>query len=326
MLNKIMKNLIKIITILIFSILWIIWVDAASIVNFWDAKWIEQITNNSISSISSSKDITKSLNDNWFKILTIIKTLISWILIIFIVYIWIQMILSMWSDEDKLTTSKTQLRYTLIALIFINIPWTLYNMFVTKKIAIDWNEKWEVDWNEKWAIDWSINWTWSWENAIWNESVFINIDTFTGTINWWIVLFIKAAIFSVAIFMIVLAGIKIMIAWWKEENIKEAKNKILRSLVWLIFLWFIESWQVLVYNWKISDWATIFYTIENLILFFAWPVAIFFLSLAWYYYITSNWDEEKTKKAKNIIINVIIASVILMASHLFLKDLSALTI
>ena len=305
-----MKNLIKIIAIFIvfMNILWI------SLTNAWvidlnGLEWVENVKNNSIQ-IDSSKDITKSISDNWFKILTIIKTVISWILIIFIVYIWIQMILSMWNDEDKLTTSKTQLQYTLMALIFINIPGTLYSMFVAKK----------------WAIDWNINWTWSSQNAIWNESVFINIDAFTNTINWWIVLFIKAAIFAIAIFMIILAGIKIMTAAWKEEEIKEAKNKILWSLIWLVFLWFIESWQVLVYNWNISDWATIFNTIENLILFFAWPVAIFFLSLAWYYYITSNWDEEKTKKAKNIIINVIIASVILMASHLFLKDLSALTI
>jgi hypothetical protein len=112
----------------------------------------------------------------------------------------------------------------------------------------------------------------------------------------------------------------------KDEDMTEAKNKIIWSLVWLVFVWFIESWQKLVFEWKIDDWATIFNTIENLALFFAWPVAIFFLTLAWYYFITSNGDEEKVKKAKNIIINVVIASVILMASHLFLQDLSKLSI
>jgi len=306
-----MKNLIKIIIIFIltFSIIWINLVDAW-VINFDNAKWLDIIKNQSIQWIQSSWVITDDITNTWYKLLTIIKTVVSWLLVIFIVYIWIQMILSMWSDEDKLSTSKTQLRYTLMALIFINIPGALYNMFVAKK----------------WAIDWTINWTWSTLNSVSWESVFINIDNFTQTINWWIVLFIQTAIFTIAIFMIIISGIKIMTSRGKDEDMSEAKNKIIWSLVWLIFVWFIESWQILVFKWQIKDWATIFNTIENLALFFAWPVAIFFLTLAWYYYITSNGDEEKTKKAKNIIINVIIASVILMASHLFLQDLSKLSI
>jgi len=306
-----MKNIIKIITIFIlaFSIIWINLVNAW-VINFDNAKWLDVIKNQSIQWIQSSWNITDDITNTWYKLLTIIKTIVSWLLVIFIVYIWIQMILSMWSDEDKLTTSKTQLRYTLMALIFINIPWALYNMFVAKK----------------WAIDWTINWTWSTLNSVSWESVFINIDNFTQTVNWWIVLFIQTAIFTIAIFMIIISGIKIMTSRGKDEDMSEAKNKIIWSLVWLIFVWFIESWQILVFEWQIKDWATIFNTIENLALFFAWPVAIFFLTLAWYYYITSNGDEEKVKKAKNIIINVIIASVILMASHLFLQDLSNLSI
>jgi hypothetical protein len=34
----------------------------------------------------------------------------------------------------------------------------------------------------------------------------------------------------------------------------------------------------------------------NLALFFAAPTALFFLTLAGYYYITSNGDEERAKK------------------------------
>jgi hypothetical protein len=306
-----MKNLIKIITIFILaiSIFWIIWADAW-VINLEWTDWIEKITNQSINTITSTWDISSDLKDNWYKLLTIVKTVISWLLVIFIVYIWIQMIMSMWSDEDKLTTSKTQLRYTLMALIFINIPWSLYNMFVTNR----------------WQLDWKINWTWSSTQAVWNESVFINIDWFTQTINWWIVLFIESAIFTIAVFMIILSAIKIMLSAWKEEDVTESKNKIIRSLIWLVFVWFIESWQLLIFEWKVKDWATIFATIENLALFFAGPIAIFFLTLAWYYYITSNGDEERTKKAKNIIVNVVIATVILLASHLFLQDLSKLTI
>jgi len=306
-----MKNLIKIITILILTIniFWIIWANAW-VINLEWTNWTEKIKNQSIKTIQSSWDITNDIKDTWFKLLNIIKTIVSSLLVLFIVYIWIQMIMSMWSDEDKLTTSKTQLRYTLMALIFINIPWSLYSIFEAKK----------------WQIDWTINWTWSTIQSVWDESVFIDITSFTQTINWWIVLFIESAIFTVAIFMIIISAIKIMLSAWKEEDVTESKNKIIWSLIWLVFVWFIESWQLLVFKWNVKDWATIFATIENLALFFAGPIAIFFLTLAWYYYITSNWDEERTKKAKNIIVNVVIATVILLASHLFLQDLSTLTL
>jgi hypothetical protein len=93
-----------------------------------------------------------------------------------------------------------------------------------------------------------------------------------------------------------------------------------------MFVWFIETWKNFVYTWNMSVWTNIFKTIIELILFFAWPVAIFFLTLAWYYYITSNWDEDKVKKAKSIIINTVIATIILLVWYSILLDLKLLTL
>jgi len=216
--------------------------------------------------------------------------------------------MSMWNDEEKLSTAKRQLRYTLVWLIFINIPWSLYKIF----------EK-----NSNSTIDWSINWTWA--NEVGNNiSVFINTTLFNKTINSWIVLFVESAISIVAIFVIVLAGINIMISRWRENEITEAKNKITWSIIWLVFIWFIEGWKRVVYSGNIIDGADLFNTMEELALFFAWPIAIFFLTLAWYYYITSNGQEERVKKAKSIVINTFIATIILLASHAILKDLITL--
>ena len=306
-----MKNLIKIVTIiiLIFSILWMVdvsaWIDWLK-----NIQWAENITNHSLKNIAASWNISNDIETVWFSILTLVKYILSWLLVIFLVYAWVQMILSMWNDEDKLSTSKRQLWYTLVWLVFINIPWTIYKSFVS----------------DKWQLDGSIQWTWSSQISDQNQNIFINTELFNQTLNWWIITFIEAVIFSVAVFMIIMAGIKIMSSRWKEDEIAEAKKKIVWSIVWLVFVWFIESWQRFVYSGNVSDWATIFQTAEKLALFFAWPIAIFFLTLAWYYYITSNGDEEKVKKAKNIIINTVIATVILLASYAFLKDLTSLNI
>jgi hypothetical protein len=48
------------------------------------------------------------------------------------------------------------------------------------------------------------------------------------------------------------------------------------------------------------------------------------LTIAGYYYITSNGKEERVKKAKSIVINTILATLILLASYTFLLDLATL--
>lgn len=305
-----MKHLVKIITILLLMLItiWVIQTNAA--VDFSGAQWLDNITGHSFWNIDASGDIPNDIESLGFKVLTIIKYIVSWLLVIFIVYVWVQMIISMWNDEEKLSTAKRQLYYTVIWLVFINIPWTFYNIFVSGK----------------WQIDGPISGTWSSQLSQQSVNIFINTFEFDRTINWWVIMFIESVIFAIAIFMIIVAGIKIMTSRWREESMTESKNKILWSIVWLIFIWFIEAWQSFIYNGKIRDWANLFETMEELALFFAGPVAIFFLTLAWYYYITSNGDEEKVKKAKSIIINTIIATVILLASHAFLKDLITLNI
>jgi len=305
-----MKNLIKVITIIILTLTIYCDFQVSAEIDLESIDWKSSIINHSIKNLDSSWDFTDNVESIWLDILTLIKYILSWVLVIMIVYAWIQMIISMWSDEEKLSTAKRQLRYTVIALLFINIPWTLYNMFVTNK----------------WDIDWKINWTWSSRISDLSDNVFINILDFNTTFNWKIILFIETILFSIAIFVIILAGLRIISSRWQEDKITESKNKIVWSIIWLVFIWFIEAWQSFIYKWVVNDWATLFNTIEKLALFFAGPVAIFFLTLAWWYYITSNWDEERVKKAKSIIINTLIATVILLASHAFLKDLITLNI
>ena len=131
-------------------------------------------------------------------------------------------------------------------------------------------------------------------------------------------------IFVAAIFMLTLAGIKLLTSRGRDESIKEAKNKIIYTILALVFVGVIEAWKRLAFSGIISDGVNLFSSIANLALFFAAPVAIFFLTLAGYYYITSNGDEEKTKKAKSIIINTMLATLILLASYTFLLDLATI--
>ncbi|MGB2110475.1 MAG: hypothetical protein ACPHY8_00630 [Patescibacteria group bacterium] len=62
-----------------------------------------------------------------------------------------------------------------------------------------------------------------------------------------------------------------------------------------------------------DDGRNVFEALVNLVTFFAGPVAIAFITYAGYLFITANGEEDKISKAKNIIVNVLLATVILLA-------------
>lgn len=236
-------------------------------------------------------NIKDVINNTWFSLLSTIKVIIIWIFVIYMVYQWVKMIMSMWTDEDKIKSAKRWIWYAIIWVIIINMPETIYKAFYWPK---------EVN------------------------NVFVSSIDFNYLINW-IVWLLELWILFAAIFVFIYAWVK-LIVWWKDPKVvSETKMKILYSIVALIFLWFIEAWKNFAFNWKIADWVSIFKSLINLMLFLAAPIAMFFLSLAWYYYITSWGNEENVKKAKSIITYVLLWTLIFLASYTFLLELNTFT-
>jgi len=255
-------------------------------------------------------DAVASINFIGIEILRVIKRILMWIMVIFMVYTGAMMIMSMWSDEEQLSSAKRHIWYAAVALIFINIPESLYRVFVKDSSTTVW-----------WAI--SID---GFENASNNTTWNLLVDwvQLGLTINDSIVFFLEMVIFLGAVFMITLAGIQLMTSRGKEDKMKEAKNKILYTILALIFVGIIEAWKRLAFGGVIEDGVNLFESLVNLALFFAVPVAMFFLVLAAYYLITSNGDEERVKKAKSIVLNTLLATLILLAGYTFLLDLISL--
>ena len=256
--------------------------------------------------IQSWGDPVNHVKNLWFSALWTIKLALEWLLVIFIVYVWAQMIWSMWSDEEALSKAKRQLRYSIVALLFINMPGSLYNAF----------------------HKWTHETLWQGPNSTtfqgWNENLFFDWFNFGYTFWDQVVGFLEVMIFAIAVIIIIYEWLKLIGSRWREERVTEAKNKIVYSMLALVFVWIIEAWKTFAFDFKVSRITNIFWELADLALFFAAPVAFFFLTLAAYYYITSAWDEEKVKKAKSIVINTILATLILLAAYTFLIDLAAL--
>jgi len=300
-----MKNLkyILLILIAIFSISYF-----NTSLGWFDIPGQTEIEKSSIKDISASWNIVTDINTLWFSILSLVKLTLQWILVIFIVYVWAQMIWSMWDDDDTLSKWKRQLRYSVVALLFVNIPWSLYSAFHQ-------TDHWRI-WNRINNGDFTSNGS--------DSNMFFDVFNFGYTFWDQVVGFLEVMILAIAIVMIIYEGLKLITSRWREEKITEAKNKITYSILALVFVWIIEAWKSFAFSFEVSQATNIFSNLADLALFFAAPVAFFFLTLAWYYYITSAWDEEKVKKAKSIVINTILATLILLAAYTFLLDLANL--
>jgi len=270
--------------------------------------WSQTIKRSSIDNINVSWDIVNDINNVWFKILSVVKLIIQGILIIFIVYIWAQMIWSMWSDEEELSSAKRQIRYSLIAMLFINIPWSIYNAIHQEDHSNIWNK---------------INNSWFLESGS-QSNMFFDVFNFWYTFWDQIVGFLEVLILAIAIIVIIYQWLRVIASRWREETVTETKSKIVYSILALVFVWIIEAWKSFAFSFDTREAVNIFSNLADLALFFAAPVAFFFLTIAAYYYITSAWEEERIKKAKSIVINTLLATLILLASYTFLLDLANL--
>lgn len=270
----------------------------------------DEIKKNTLTTtVSTGEDPVQTIEDASQSILTTIKTILSWLMVIYVVYAGIQMVISRWTDEDSLSSGKRQLWYTIIAFVFINIPGAVFNAFDSTAKQVVGTKTTYSSWFKTPGQEWNL---------------FYDAFSLWNTLNNDIIGFMEILISFIAIAIIIIAWFRIIKSRGDEEKMKEQKDKIIWSIVSLILVWFIESWKFLVFKWEIEDGTSFFETITNLLFFFAGPVAIWFLTYAAYTYITANWDEEKVKKGKSIVVNVVLATVILLASYTFLLDLITL--
>lgn len=109
----------------------------------------------------------------------------------------------------------------------------------------------------------------------------------------------------------------------KEEKKETAKNRLTYGILGLLFLGLVEGWSRIIVSNNLGAKVTeVAGSLFGLAFFFAAPIAIFFLMLGAYYYITSAGDEERAKKGKQIVINTLIATLILIASFSFIQEIA----
>lgn len=134
----------------------------------------------------------------------------------------------------------------------------------------------------------------------------------------------------------IIAFYKIITDLWDGEKAKQWKMTIFYAVIWFIVVkfshlivkntydpncgwwWLITIWWTQVCE-NISDNAKLIVTIINWLNWFVAIITILLVIYAWFLILTSAWDDEKQKKAKNIILYIAIWMLILITSYLILK-------
>jgi Type IV secretion system pilin len=263
-------------------------------------------------SIGISTPATSSIfdvsRDVWLRILTAIRLVVSGFALIYLVLIGVYMIVFS-ETEERVKSQKNQIIYALIGFFFLNIPWLVYTVFFGSLSSTP-----SVSTRSIWS---------GLSTDLWDTTALSGASGFIPQI----ISFFEVFIFWVAILMFSWGFFRLILSWGDEEIQKKAKNRIVYGILGLMFLAFVKVWSGVVARWDFfGEVSTIWSKLLWLALYFAAPIVIFFLVIWAYYYITSAGDEERTKKAKSIFINTLIAALILLWAYSFLSDLVNFTL
>ncbi len=250
-------------------------------------------------------DVSRDLG---LRILTAVRLVISGFALIYLVLIGVYMIVFS-ETEDRIKSQKNQITYALIGFLFLNIPWLVYTIFFGS-IGSSPNKSSTVVWTDLIGDLWDIG---SFNGSGWFVPMIIG--------------FFEIFVFGVAIIMFTWWFFRLILSWGDEEIQKKAKNRIVYGTLGLIFLGFVRIWSwVIAKGDFFGEFATVGNKLLGLAIYFTAPIVIFFLVIGSYYYITSAGDEERTKKAKSIFMNTLIAALILLWAYSFLTDLVGLSL
>jgi hypothetical protein len=129
---------------------------------------------------------------------------------------------------------------------------------------------------------------------------------------------------------------RLLTANWDEEKAKTWKMSIIYSLVWFIVIKLTHTLVTTIYgktyctshictdrksNVDLKWFSAIVEKIIEWMNSFVWVIVILLIIYAWFLMLTSFWDEEKVKKAKNIIIYIIAWIIVLFANYIILTFL-----
>ena len=212
------------------------------------------------------------------------------LVVLFIVISWIKLLVS-WSNWDKVKASLSSLLYIILwSILFFWCIWILWSVLRFETV---------------WWTDWLMN------NLQWGNS----------SLLFFILSFAKAFAFIAAILMIVVHWFKMMSSADKADKVKIWFKWLLNVIIALVVIKLIDY---IYYIAQVNDFVTkttdLIIEIAKIAWFIIWALMVIMLFYAWFLFITDQWSSENMKKAKNIIIWILVTAVVIFALLLIIYE------
>ena len=226
----------------------------------------------------------------WWQLWQVIKYLWYALVVLFIVIAWINLLLN-WSKEDKVKSALSSILYIILgSLLFF---WCVRILSSVLKI-------------------WSIHWT---------EELAENIDWNSGSLLFIILSFMKALAFIAAIVMMVIHWFKMMASSDKSDKVKLWLKWLLNVIVALVIIKVIDYiYYIAQLPNLVSEATTLIIEIAKVIWFIMWSLMVIMLFYAGFLFITDQWSSESMKKAKNIIIWILVTALVIFSLLLIIYE------
>ncbi len=229
----------------------------------------------------------------WGQIRDVVRYVWFAILVIYLVIVWIRLILN-WRDPEKVKTS-------LKSLVFI-----LYGSFL-------------FFW-----VTWILWWVLGVETVQWTSGMVENLQWWPDSLFFKALTTLKALAFFVAIIMIVVYWFRIMAVSDQADKIKNLIRWIMNVVVALVIVKVIDYVYYMAQLPNFTTEATAFIVeIAKIVGFIMWAVLVIMIFYSGFLMLTDQWKSENMKKAKNIIVGVLLAALVVFILLLIMYQIFA---
>lgn len=129
---------------------------------------------------------------------------------------------------------------------------------------------------------------------------------------------------ATAVVMFTWGGFTMLFQGGDEHTAQSAKMRLVYGTIALVVVGFIESiYRAIFFGGSLNATGvmSILVTIANFFLFIAGPIAIIYIIIGSYFYITAAGDEERADRGKKILLYTFFATILLILSYTFLVEI-----
>lgn len=268
-------------------------------------------------------NIMSSIQYVWLRLIQAAKIALNGVALLamwYVGYLWV----SSMGDEEKQNDGKYRLLLIFVGLFLINIPELLYTI-ITGSSYLDnnfWRKVRVVSTRDP--------------GGIFNTSALNGCNYFFCTQNFWgnsntiaIMKFFEILMIVAAVVMFTWGGLTMIFRGNTEDRSDKGKMRIIYGVVALVIMGFIETiYRSIFFGGALNANGLIQtgLTVANFFVFIAGPVAIIFIIIGAYYYITAGGNEESADKWKRIILYTFLATILLILAYTIIVEIAGLNL